>query len=176
MSFPCRHHEQQGADRWPQKLSQECHRDGVAALPTPVCCVMSSDPTITMESERSFLRFVLTDQQLRGHLLSEMGMQLGAQGNLLLAAACTDSASTYSRFAGRIDISHDQYLSGNLKRLREARPLPRSEKRCLPRVGAESASQVRTSTNYTRYTLCGAERNATSSTTWARERGGCTLE
>lgn len=144
MSFPCLHHEQQGADRWSQSSPQECHRDGVAALPKPVCCVMSGDPAMAMESQRSFLRFVLTDRQLRGHLLSEVGMQLGAQGGPLLTAACADFAATYSGVAKHLEIFHRQYLSGTLQRLREAKPLPRGEKWCFPRVGAECASQVRT--------------------------------
>ena len=146
-AFPCRHYKQQGTQqRWPQESSQRCRQHGLAALPRPACCDVSNDPIIAIKSERSFLNLVLTDEQLRGHLLSEAGMQLGAQGSPLLAAACTDYAST-SGAVGAIDISYDQSLSVILERLRETRPLPGGEERCLPRVGPECASQVRISNN-----------------------------
>lgn len=143
----CRHRKQQGAEHWSQKSPQGCHRDGIPALLAPVCCIISSDPTIAMESQRSFLNFVITDQQLRSHLLSEAGMQLGAKGGGFFAAACTDHPLTYPGAAGPIDISHDQSLSGILERLRETRRLPGGEERCLPRVGTDCASQVRASNN-----------------------------
>lgn len=80
--------------------------------------------------------------------MSEAGiMQLGVQGRGLFAAACTDHPLTYPGAAGPIDISHDQSLSGILERLREARPSPGGEERCLPRVGTDCASQVRASNN-----------------------------
>lgn len=141
--FPCHHHNQQDARTRTQEPIQGRHQDGVAALLAPVCCVVSSDPAIATESERSFLTFVLADRHLRAHLLPEAGMQLGASDY-------ADYASIYSGAVGPIGINHDRSLSGILERLREARPspaLPGGEERRLPRVGPECASQVRTSNN-----------------------------